>query len=73
MAIYFAEVLGTISTLELTELKKEIMSLPSKIEETLKCSKEIKDFAKNIYQYKDAQEENKNHFYFVSSLLLLPL
>ena len=54
LALYFAEVLGRTSTIELNNIKKEIMSLPSKIETTLKCSKEIKQFAKTIYQEKDA-------------------
>ena len=54
LALYFAEVLGTVTRSESNELKKEIMSLPSKIEETLKYSNEIKDFAKTIYQDKDA-------------------
>ena len=53
LALYLAEVLGTTPALELNEIKKEILSLPSKIEATLKCSDEIKDFAKKIYQEKD--------------------
>ena len=52
LAIYFAE------TLELTdknilELKSNILELPSKIEETLKCSEQIKEFGHRIYQEKD--------------------
>jgi len=54
LALYFAEVLGRTSTIKLNNIKKEIMSLPSKIETTLKCAKEIKQFAKTIYQEKDA-------------------
>ena len=53
LAIYFAEVLNSIPSEELSKIKKEILSLPSKIEETLKCSSEIKKFAKKIYQEKD--------------------
>ena len=53
LALYFAEVLGTTSTEELNNLKQEILALPSKIEDSLKCSKEIKKFAKKIYQAKD--------------------
>ena len=53
LAIYFAEVLNSIPSEELYKIKKEILSLPSKIEETLKCSSEIKKFAKKIYQEKD--------------------
>ena len=52
LAIYFAE------TLELTdknilELKNNILELPSKIEETLKCAEQIKKFGHRIYQEKD--------------------
>ena len=52
LAIYFAE------TLELTdknilELKSNILELPSKIEETLKCAEQIKEFGHRIYQEKD--------------------
>ena len=52
LAIYFAE------TLELTdknilELKNNILELPSKIEETLKCAEHIKEFGHRIYQEKD--------------------
>ena len=52
LAIYFAE------TLELTdknilELKNNILELPSKIEETLKCAEQIKEFGHRIYQEKD--------------------
>ena len=54
LAIYFAEILQSTSTSNLNELKKEILSLPSKIENTLKSSDEIKNFAQKIYQEKDA-------------------
>ena len=52
LAIYFAE------TLELTdknilELKNNILELPSKIEETLKCAEQIKEFGHRIHQEKD--------------------
>lgn len=52
LAIYFGE------TLELTdknilELKNNILELPSKIEETLKCAEQIKEFGHRIYQEKD--------------------
>ena len=53
LALYFAEVLESVPTSELTNLKKEIMELPSKIESALKCSKEIKQFSKKMYQEKD--------------------
>jgi len=53
LALYFAEVLGSTSTSELNNIKKEILALPSKIELALNCSKEVKDYAKKIYQEKD--------------------
>ena len=53
LAIYFAEVLGTTAPDVIAEFKKEIISLPGKIEESLKTSSDIKDFAKKIYQEKD--------------------
>ena len=52
LAIYFAEILGLQDT-NLETLKKEILELPKKIEETLKLSGKIKEFAKTIYQEKD--------------------
>lgn len=53
LALYFAEILETTSTTEINLIKKEIMALPSKIDESLKCSKPMKDFASEIYQKKD--------------------
>lgn len=53
LALYFAEILESTSTTKIAKLKKEILSLPSKIEETLKSSNQIKKFAKKIYQEKD--------------------
>ncbi len=52
LAIYFAEVLE-INTTTLNTLKKDIMELPAKIEETLKLSENIQDFSKKAYQEKD--------------------
>ena len=53
LAIYFAEILESASIFELKELKKEMLSLPAKIENALKSANRIKEFAKNIYQEKD--------------------
>lgn len=53
LAIYFAEILESSSIEFLNVLKKDILELPKKIEETLNCSKEIKEFAQKIYQEKD--------------------
>ena len=52
LAIYFAEVLD-INTNTINTLKKDILELPKKIEETLKLSEVIKDFSKKVYQERD--------------------
>lgn len=52
LTIYFAETLE-ISKKEITSLKEDIAKLPSKIEETLKCSNKVKEFGHRIYQEKD--------------------
>lgn len=53
LAVYFAEVLESTPILELKDIKSEILALPSKIENALKSSTRIENFAKNIYQEKD--------------------
>lgn len=53
LAIYFSEILETCNTPYLNELKKDILELPKKIEQSLNCSTEIKKIAKQIYQEKD--------------------
>ena len=53
LAIYFAEVLESTPISELSKIKKEILNLPSKIEDTLNCASEIKNFANEIYLEKD--------------------
>ena len=52
LSIYFAETMG-IGEKIIKPLKKDILDLPTKIEETLKCANKIKDFSKRIYQEKD--------------------
>lgn len=52
LAIYFAETLELIDK-NILELKNNILELPSKIEETLKCAEQIKEFGHRIYQEKD--------------------
>lgn len=52
LAIYFAEILER-NTDALSQLKKDIMVLPAKVEETLDLSKSIQDFSKKVYQEKD--------------------
>ena len=53
LAVYFAEILSTTPILQLQNIKKEILALPAKIDEALKCSDRIKIFANKIYQEKD--------------------
>ena len=52
LSIYFAELLE-IKNEDITNLKKEVLELPKKIEETLKTSEVVKDFSKKVYQEKD--------------------
>ena len=52
LAIYFAETLE-INNSEINVLKKDILELPKKIEDTLKISENVKEFAKKVYQEKD--------------------
>ena len=52
LAIYFAETMEE-SEVKVLNLKKEILELPKKIEETLKCEERIKAFGHRIYQEKD--------------------
>ena len=53
IALYFAQVLELVDNDTINEIKKEIFSLPSKVEETLEVSGEMKDLAKDIYNVKD--------------------
>lgn len=52
IAIYFSEILEKNST-KTIELKNDILLLPSKIEEVLKNTEQIKNFAQKIYKEKD--------------------
>ena len=52
LAIYFAEILETTSELQLKNIKDEILALPSKIENALKSSERMENFAKLMYQEK---------------------
>ena len=53
LALYFAEILFGENSKLIKDLKQDILDLPKKIEETLKCNEEIKKFAQQIYQEKD--------------------
>ncbi len=52
LAIYFAQILE-LDNKQINDLKKDIIELPKKIEETLKISENVKGFSKKIYQEKD--------------------
>lgn len=54
IALYFAQVLQTISDAELDNLRKDILDLPSKVEEALTCNDNMQKLANDIYQVKDA-------------------
>ena len=53
LAIYFAEVLE-VRKEDVEELKNELLEIPSKIEEILKDTSKIKNFAKRIFTEKNA-------------------
>ena len=53
LAIYFAEVLESSEQTVLNALKKDILELPKKVEETLDNLDIIKDFANKVYKEKD--------------------
>ena len=51
--MYFAEVLGIANESEIESLKSDLIDLPSKIEQILANTDEIKAFAKKVYTEKD--------------------
>ncbi len=53
LAMYFAETLETTSEAEIEALKSDLIDLPSKIDQILANTDEIKDFAKKVYTEKD--------------------
>ena len=53
LAIYFAEILESIDSKVLEDLKKDILDLPKKIETSLSTADEVKKFAKKIHKEKD--------------------
>ncbi len=53
IALYIAQVLETSDTSVIEDLKKQILSLPSKVEETLKDDTDIQKLAEDIYHVKD--------------------
>lgn len=53
LAMHFAEVLGSVENKTIEELKSDIIDLPSKIEQILDNTSQIKEFAKKTYTEKD--------------------
>lgn len=53
LALYMAEVLQENSNSEIENIKQELLLLPTKIEEILKNTKPVQDFAKKIYKESD--------------------
>ena len=53
LTIYFAETLSSCSKSNLEDLKKDLLSLPSKIENVLTLSKNAHKIAKSIFKEKD--------------------
>ncbi|MCM0647269.1 glutamine--fructose-6-phosphate transaminase (isomerizing) [Clostridium swellfunianum] len=53
MALYFAEQKGTLSSERIEEIKKEMLQLPEKAEETLKHKDVLQRFASKTYMHKD--------------------
>ena len=53
LAMYFAEKLERVEKDIIKNLKSDILNLPSKIEETLKDTNQIYEFAKKVYKEKD--------------------
>ncbi|MBP3707299.1 MAG: glutamine--fructose-6-phosphate transaminase (isomerizing) [Clostridia bacterium] len=53
LAVYFAEILESVDTETINNIKKDILELPSKIETSLKTADQMKELAKKIYTEKD--------------------
>ena len=53
LGMYFAEKLERVSKEKISNLKEDILILPTKIEETLKDIEDIHEFAKEVYKEKD--------------------
>ena len=53
LAVYFAEILESVDTETINNIKKDILELPSKIETSLKTADQMKELAKKIYSEKD--------------------
>lgn len=53
LAMYFAQILGTIDKKEIEKIIKEVLVLPNKVEDVLESTEQIKEIAKQMYKEKD--------------------
>ena len=53
LSVYFAEVLERENIAEIKDLKRDILTLPNKVEDALKCDKRVEKFARKVFQEKD--------------------
>lgn len=53
IALYFAELKGSLASEEVEKIKEEMLKLPEKVEEVLKSEEVIKEFAKEVAKEKD--------------------
>jgi len=53
LGMYFAEKIERVDKELINNLKKDILKLPSQIEEVLKDTKQVRNFAKKVYKEKD--------------------
>ena len=53
IALYFAELKGSLAREEVEKVKEEMLKLPGKVEEVLKSEEVIKEFAKEVAKEKD--------------------
>lgn len=53
IALYFAELKGSLASSEVEKVKEEMLELPEKVEEVFKSEEIIKEFAKEVAKEKD--------------------
>lgn len=53
LAMHMGEILNRVDEQKIKDLKKELLEIPSKVQEVLKSTKAIEEFAKRVYQEQD--------------------
>ena len=53
LSVYFAEVLERENVAEVKDLKRDILTLPNKVEDALKSDVRVEQFARKVFQEKD--------------------